>query len=397
MNTLSFTRQSKEAFNAIDLEKFQDNDSEAIYDFILSKIRLIPFCDYLKRHIYVKANMTGDFQEIDIKDYQRFIINSFAENSTPKSFTETTSKMSALTKNWLTQASVNRSVVFLLGFGLNMSVDDVSGFLTKALRERDFNFKDPTEIIYWYCYKNGYSFPKMELLKHMYEGLEPISDFDVYANKTKGMRDTISGVRDDETLMHYLSGFKTDNSFQTHSVTVWQWFSDLYLQTKTIIANNYNLDEAEMPIIDSKVESIRKKWMPNDIDEGDVEKVLCCGTPINKSGNLHKQSASKLAPFFSNRRLSRKHLSSLLSKSAAVDRFDLMTLNFFCYSQSAEYSDDDKARYAAYMTSTNKMLNDCMMGEIYITNPYECFLLLCLLTDCPLATYADVWEMSYDE
>ena len=397
MNTLSFTKHSKEAFEAIDPENFQDNDSETIYDFILSKIRLIPFSDYLKRHIYVKANMTGNFQEIEIKDYQRIIINSFAENSTPKSLTETTAKMSALTKNWLTQASVNRSVVFLLGFGLNMSVDEVSGFLKKALRERDFNFKDPVEIIYWYCYKNGYSFPIMESLKRMYSGLEPIPNFAAYENRTKGVRDTIIGVKDDETLMHYLSGFKRDSNSNMHSITAWQWFSDLYRQCKTIIANNYNADEADITDIDSKIERVRKIWTPNDIDEGDVEKVLCCGTPINKSGNLYKQSASKLARYFSNKRPSRQHMSLLLSKSVAVDRFDLMTLNFFCFSQSNDNSDDNKARYAAFIISTNEMLNDCMMGEVYITNAYECFLLLCLLTDCPLATYADVWEMSYDE
>ena len=37
------------------------------------------------------------------------------------------------------------------------------------------------------------------------------------------------------------------------------------------------------------------------------------------------------------------------------------------------------------------------MSEIYIVNPYECFLLMCLLTDCPLAVFADIWEMSYED
>ena len=34
------------------------------------------------------------------------------------------------------------------------------------------------------------------------------------------------------------------------------------------------------------------------------------------------------------------------------------------------------------------------MGPLYIANPYECFLLMCILTDGPLGTYADVWELS---
>ena len=37
------------------------------------------------------------------------------------------------------------------------------------------------------------------------------------------------------------------------------------------------------------------------------------------------------------------------------------------------------------------------MSEIYIVNPYECFLLMCLLTDCPLAVFSEIWEKSYEE
>ena len=44
-----------------------------------------------------------------------------------------------------------------------------------------------------------------------------------------------------------------------------------------------------------------------------------------------------------------------------------------------------------------EILKKCGMSEIYIVNPYECFLLMCLLTDCPLAVFADIWEMSYEE
>ena len=36
------------------------------------------------------------------------------------------------------------------------------------------------------------------------------------------------------------------------------------------------------------------------------------------------------------------------------------------------------------------------MGELYVANPYECFILMCILSDDPLGTYADVWEMAYD-
>ena len=42
------------------------------------------------------------------------------------------------------------------------------------------------------------------------------------------------------------------------------------------------------------------------------------------------------------------------------------------------------------------MLAECSMGELYIQNPYECFLLICMLAEDPLGTYADVVERSYE-
>ena len=56
------------------------------------------------------------------------IRGSFSDHYTPASFTPTTAKLSALSKNWLTRQTVKRNVVFLLGFGLDMSVEDVNLF-----------------------------------------------------------------------------------------------------------------------------------------------------------------------------------------------------------------------------------------------------------------------------
>ena len=58
-------------------------------------------------------------------------------------------------------------------------------------------------------------------------------------------------------------------------------------------------------------------------------------------------------------------------------------------------------RFAVLLTSlsppvTNGYLADCSMGSLYITNPYECFVLMCILSEDPLGTYADVWELSYE-
>jgi len=107
-------------------------------------------------------------------------------------------------------------------------------------------------------------------------------------------------------------------------------------------------------------------------------------------------TSSKLAKYFTIKRLSRQLIADILSKKTAVDRFDLMTLNFFIFSQNEKYNEDNKNRFIAFVDSTNDILEECMMGELYVANPYECFLLMCILSDSPLGTYADVWEMSFE-
>lgn len=55
---------------------------------------------------------------------------------------------------------------------------------------------------------------------------------------------------------------------------------------------------------------------------------------------------------------------------------------------SQEMEDDDPYdRYHHFIEEAQRILKKCGMSEIYIVNPYECFLLMCLLTDCPLAVF----------
>ena len=278
-----------------------------------------------------------------------------------------------------------------------MSVNDVSGFLTKTLRERDFNFKDPSETIYWFCFKNGYKFPKMLELKQRYEEMEGMHRSAAHHDKTVVVLNTLKEIANDDELLQYLHEFSADSGARSFSLTSWYWFSKLYAQSKEVIADFYNADEIEKREFDPQNQSAIRVWTPEDITDGDVEKILCCGTPVDRSGNLMKMSASRLAKYFGNKRFSRQHISDLLLKTVAVDRFDLITLNFFLFSQDKKYADDNRNRYIAFVDSTNAILEECLMGEMYIANPYECFLLMCILSECPLGTYADVFEMSFEQ
>lgn len=417
-----FTDNAWEAlYTAVDSTYFQDKDADLIYAVLEKKLKFIPFGEYLKRYIYRKADLTDPFESVPLKVYQQIIKDAFYDNNTPQAFEPTTAKLSALSKNWLTQQTVKRKVVFLLGFGLAMSADDVNEFLTKALREQGINAKNPFEVICWYCYKNGYSYPKFEKLWQIFCNTPPNS-LDVkllYSNLTIGARNTVNSINSDATLITFVSKLKAPDNSPQLSVTARKSFDGLFEQARELVAMIYNKEEEKQHrdevaqyqsmllnndrISDTDRQSRvarkreqQKVYTSNDITESDLEHIISSAIPVDKYGNLAPSKASKLNAQFSGKRFSRQHISDILAGKSDVTRFDLITLNFFIYSQTLDEYSNSKIRFMSFVESTNKILDKCFLGELYISNPYECFILMCILSDDPLGTYADVWELSYE-
>lgn len=411
-------------YGAVDNERFCSEEAQLIYNTLNEKLRAIPFGAYLKRYIAQKADLGDNYEEIPLDDYKQIIKDSFKDNCTPKAFPfeETSAKIGALIKNWLTQYTVSRSTVLLLGFGLNMSYEDVNEFLTKALFEYALNPKNPFEVICYYCYKNHYNYLKLEDLWGKYEALSASKAYtQVTGNEyTVNVRDTMYGIKDEKSLLEFLSGLKTFDKQSKFSITAKSQFDRLYSKAKELIAKIYNETEEEKYeriIIEKrrqysdndrlydyeknqrieKIKSARHIFTAEEITESDIEKIICSAIPLDKHGNLTPAKKSKLNKQLSGKRFSRQRINKIVNGEIPVDRFDLITLNFFIHSQQLDNSRNNNERYWRFLDETNKILNVCSMGELYIQNPYECFLLMCILSEEPLSTYSDVIEMAYIE
>ena len=419
---LDFTNIAYESFyTAVDDRRFYENaDAGLIYEQIEKNLRAIPFGDYLKRYIYQKAGMSGNYDEIPLDEYRFIIRESFRDNDTPASFTPTTAKLSSLAKNWLTQHTVKRNVVFLLGFGLRMSVEDVNDFLVKALHEPMINSKNPFEVICWYCYQNRYGYPKFDQLWRLHQET-PANKLDMrlmYAEQTIGIRNTMFSIHDDMALISHLSKLKTEDNIPRLSVTARKHFDVLYAETRRIIAEIYNQTEEEQNDVTvqryrealthnsrmfdyekqerlKKLKTEKQHYTEDDITESDIEHIIYAAVPLDRYGNLTPGKASRLNEQFAGKRFSRQRIHEILKGNAEIDRFDLITMNFFIFSQKLDELPNAKRRYLKFVESTNHILEDCCMGELYTANPYECFLMMCILSEDPLGTYADVWELSY--
>ncbi len=422
-NELDFTSTAWESlYDAVDDALFPSQDAQLIYKSLKSSLVIRSFGDYLKRYIYHKAGLTEPFHQVPLKTYQSIIKNAFAKTKTPPSFTPTTARLSALSKNWLTQMTVKRNVVFLLGIGLEMSVENVNILLTKALLEQEINPKSPFEVICWYCIKNQYSYEKYEQLWAAYQQLPMNYAFTVqsseYSEQTLKIRNDMLSITDESSLFLHLSFLNAFTGVSSMSFTARRHFELLYNEARDLVADIYNLSEEEShrremgnyiqklsvndhfsdPEKQRRIDRMRekqKRFTRDMITASDLEHVICAAIPMDRHGNLVPISASQLNEQFTGKRFSRHRIGGILAGQTEVSRFDLITLNFFVFSQKLDQYPNPRARYTAFMVSMNQILENCFLGKIYIQNPYECFILMCILSEDPLGTYADVWEMSY--
>lgn len=390
---LDFTHYATEfLYDVVDDAQFQDRDCYLIYDGLRKRLKAISFGDYLKRYIYQRAGLCGVYSEIPLNEYKQIIKDAFSDNVTPPAFEPTTTKLSALSQNWLTQQTVNRKVVFLLGFGLRMSVEDVNDFLTKVLCEQEINSKNPFEVICWYCYKNHYSYPKYEKLWQIYQETLPnsLNMQLIYEDYTINVRNRMHTIHDDAALISYLSKLKNKDNVSYFSITAQRYFNDLYDEARDLVANQYNQQN-------NMNESNKCYVEREDISPADMERIICSAVPVDRHGNLTPRRNSKLYRLFTGKRFSRQRIHDILTNKTEIDRFDLMTLKFFIYAQKVEEYSNPKSRYIQFVDDTNQLLENCGMGKLYVANPYECFILMCILAYDPMGTYADVWELSYSK
>lgn len=422
-SSLDFTINAEDKFyDVVDDPYYRDRDPEMIFEALTKSIHTVPFCDFLKRYIYEKAQMEGDLNDISVDEYREIILEEFHERSVPCSFTPTNARLRNLAKNWLTQQSVSRNVVLLLGFGLGMSREDVNDFLTKALLEPALDAKDPFEVICCYCYRNGHGYPVFEKLWNMYSTRD-IYDLQSESNDTEytsAYRKRLSAITAEGDLWHYISTLHVAKGAKRQSRSARAHFDELYAGARAFIAANFTEADRETSRVQAgrlsdrldrndqlydyqKLEKIRnaredfKAYTADEIGPGDVEQVLYCSVPRNVQGNMHPMKESRLNESFNGKRMTRQHISDILSGDAPVTRFDLITLLFFNFSQQTEKFKTVLSRYSSFVECSNEVLKDSGMSPLYTVNPYESFLLMCMLADDPLGTYSDVWEMSFAE
>lgn len=381
-----FTGKAWDSFySVIGSVDFSGKEEWAIYDALKNNSAKADFSDYLKRYIYKKSFPGKNYSDIPFEEYRSTLVALFKDNQTPTGFDECTTKLSAAAKNWLTRTLVSRKTVLLLGFGMAMTTAEVNDFLTKGICEQKLNPKDPMEVICRYCYTNRLGYYDFCELMAEYSELEPAvhRSGSAEADMTGELFASVQELETKKDLMRYLASLKDAGGVSKYSRTLKRKFTELYNEARRLIAEEQGHSDFD------------------SVTPTDVERTIFAGVPINESNlNLIKEAECDLDDMYG-KRLSRARIGRILGRNrygtqeTEVNRYDLITLNFFICSQQIDAYPSVQARFNAFYEGTNLILRECFMHELIIQNPYENFILSCMLSEDPLDTFESVWEQSY--
>ena len=357
---------------------FPDMDAAMIFSTLRDSLFPVPFCEYLKRYIFLKAGMHGSYRKIPFESYYETLVDAFHDTGTPASLNRGNTRLSLRAREWLQQRTVRRHVVLLLGFGLSMSPEDVNLFLTCGIHDHHLDDQNPLERICSYCYENRYGYSKMEQLWRIYQSDEAmdLKLARIAENQPRGREASQRVIEQDTALLRDLFLHKSDSGATFMILETRRRFQLLYDQ------------------VCKKIQSMRQSEKP--VQPHDVEDVICSSIPKNQHGNLVSEMNSSLKAELAGKRMSRQRIHELLHRISEPNRYDLITLRFFLCAEPVARDSDPMILYKRFLRETNEDLEACGYSDLYTASPYECFILMCILSIDPLATYTDVLEMAYN-
>ena len=387
------------------------------------------FHDYLERYLVTKymidtENIVSFVQE---KQDERKSVNGKKDLLTKQRIVECIGN-----KNFIPQ---KRDFAFRLAFILGMNDEECEELLTKALNERGFNFKNPLELIYWYCLKFDKGFSHADYLLDVYIKMkvDPVLDSsskntcDVYNDITLMFKNSANKDGESEKIiLDCLADIKSKYAIEIigekkefvkalgkiRNKSLDKVFREKLKEIRDAISLYNSIQTVEDDEVKNVLKSVGEKFdKTRQVSTNgtaslyDVAKFLYRDCPEYESLGVEKyitdikESIFDLPMEIKSNRLTKERLHHLApeesdGKDRYVQRQDLITILFLYYELISEDEQDRQTRFEDFSEESNKKLNICGMLSLNPNNLYEYFIMLCMYTDDPLGTFQEVFVQS---
>jgi hypothetical protein len=390
---------------------FSNKTYEEIIDYLRDTSFTMTYGYALKRLVINKFNLHEDSADDEIAEilYREFkgkgvpILNRKSRKPSKKDEIEGI-------KSWLGREESDSHVdrkKFLNGisFALEMSDIQVSHFLRKELGEQDYNFRDPEEIIAFYCHYNGYGYDKYAQLLKKYDSIQVINDNkEVQRNYTAFFEANYNYYfSDDDSLLKFL-GENKGEFIKIRQSTIEHFRDSWYMALEK--AKELN---ALKQSNDKKHRKSGVKKQSDEIKEDEFYRTFCDYLPA-RGGNksiVYSTKGSSLKNIVSNPLINQR-VHSLLgetnsetseyiygSAEAFVTKKDLVTVEFYIFCIEREIKIEKKEPidyyedYERFVNETDIMLFKNGFFKLYPGNRFDNLILISLMN-------ADCWNFWKD-
>lgn len=324
-----------------------------------------------------------------------------------------------------------RSKMFLIGFALHMDNDEMHKFLTDILAEQTYNYRNPDEIIAFYCQShNAYnSYISYLSIKRRFGEIPKTAQADepqkpeYTAFASNALKSKVNTV---DELMEFLRS--NQNEFFRLSQTAYGEFMKMYVKAldKTriqMLSNDDYLNFTRMSTEEQRktvVERIDRAISLQQVTNTEqlARKMLECiprytkeyernGKTIveNDFINIYngergqkskKVQTTTLPKEITMNLLMKDRLDDLIRKNKAVERKDLVFMRFYLLSLEIESKEEFTMQdYWIFIDECNDMLVRCGMSRLYPGNRFENLIMLSLLSSNPYEMFENIIEYSF--
>lgn len=337
-----------------------------------------------------------------IEEKTRFVIKKCNENNI--------SINAANIKDWFKEkrpisSSRSRKLMYKLCFGLGLTLDEVVDFFKNVYFECPFNFRACEEVVYFYCFANGFSYSTaMDLMYKTSKILEVHNSDETTYDLTTGIASALKDVHTEEELLDFIS--KNSADFHAANRTAYRLAKDL-IDDDTKLAKKFYEKYRES---DKQRHNEAKERSRNTKSENNINLLLFMIFGVDIKALTKDETFSRASKFPEivksnfplNMQLSKIYNGEKVSYETL--RKALILLKFYNYF-AALFSENENEKkfcsidedFVTYVAETNDMLYTCGYPPLYVRNQYDWLFMHCGNTPYPLEELQSAFSAYLEE
>jgi len=308
-------------------------------------------------------------------------------------------------------AQIQRDVVYLFGFGLGMTSEEVADTMAFFLMQRQVNLRDPEEVIYYWCLKNMPAQTDLEKKRRIEKISELLNKYQTHkisiretknlllANDLEQIRNAYTWVLEndfaeidtEEKLLMYLLKLKF-TSVSDISLVI----RDIFFENLSSFTGEESDTEKEKMQWEDQLQGEEKIYVYTEAQKA-LKRLEQMRLNVWENNQYHMLSADTAAKLFRGIYWTESVLKHYYSREKAITRNEFLLAVFLGSTLDSVLNGDKsavKANYYDIRQDWDEQLVKCRMEATYVKNPFDLFLLLCLLQEEPVKYLLANWQLA---